>query len=782
MQAASRVAVGPKVMAPSAQTRLGLRSNNAVQAIVIDGVFDVGLEVTHDGGLAEAGSQRGLTADQLADMVRRRGGAGRDLRILLPAAAQHVDLLAQTAHILQCDILVPPATARLRYVRAGADGVEVPVPMDPTTGHPVDWKVVQPRDRATTLPGWFDLVGGLVLERSGTVTVPLPGGVALASRSHFIACRAVAATLAPTHPGLTTVAVAVRSGRFLVGDYKGGSTLQSGQELAATLAPLPLYGGDLRLWLVWPDRPAELETLIDNVLELAETSGAVVWAPPVGGRAEIVQPCRDLSARDSSGRVSAWERFTELSATVRRFTSDADGRLMPEGGCVTYARRDVPLVSGPPTNEGGARNRPHEVARPTADEPDPRVGNAFPIDLPIVDDGRPAVYCADGTLHAVASRQMRELLVAAGWRGSNIVLMSSVPPEQAQLVHRYLHVLGRQLGCRMFLAPSIAGSIPIARSEAKTERGPEPAASQDRGWAADPDERAVTAVVDRPPLVPAARDDRSHGVRWLPDRPQVNAVSLDVYVGCPWEAERAAVDGIPSPHLFLLGRLQPTRLARELTRGHLLRLRVEPGGAVDLPMSDVRPPPELQHLLSPTDTYLLPAGWLDRTLIVGAAPVRDGRAGVPQAVPGLPLTICSNGARHGADGLPNDVPLWPRGRLRAAATAYALVPTVRREPAGGWVKLHKHRPRPVPGWRLVQLRIGRGRAIDVAAAARLLAPLSAVRSHAPKMLSQNINLILPRRSFPRVIVRRVFDLSGSCWRERKDVRNLPFSAVLDLSV
>src|SRR4029453_17902957 len=109
-----------------------------------------------------------------------------------------------------------------RAARA-ARGAE-PVPVDRASGAVVDWVLLQPPALATSLPGWFDLAGGLVLPRSGLATLPLPGGLEFANRDDFVVRRAAAARLGAGHPRLVTVAAAIRDGAFrLWPSQKGGA-------------------------------------------------------------------------------------------------------------------------------------------------------------------------------------------------------------------------------------------------------------------------------------------------------------------------------------------------------------------------------------------------------------------------------------------------------------------------------------------------------------------------------------------------------------------------------
>ena len=167
--------------------------------------------VAPDGGLATTRRpDQSLTGAQLADLVRDGGGGGLDVRLLVAAGPETLPTIRALARELDRDVLVAPAGSELRRVPSifappanvgprddnergdGADGDVMPVELG--TGYPVDWVIVQPSGRETSTQGWYELVGGLVLERVGTAALPLPGGgLALATRDDFVRRRSAAA-------------------------------------------------------------------------------------------------------------------------------------------------------------------------------------------------------------------------------------------------------------------------------------------------------------------------------------------------------------------------------------------------------------------------------------------------------------------------------------------------------------------------------------------------------------------------------------------------------------
>ena len=596
----------------------------------IDGLFDLWLEHVVGGFAAPAAPDRPLDARRIADLVRRAGAAGDDVRLLAADGARHADVAREVAGLLGRDVLVTPAGSDVRHRhRPGDDDtLRDAIPIDRLTGQPVDWLVIQPPDLATELPGWFALRDGVVRPRTGVVALPMPSGLALATRADFTARRASVTRLVAGDPELATLAVTVRAGTFLVGDYRGTQDVYSGHQLAGALAELPLYGGDLRAWLTWPSDPAEQQRLAGNLSELAEATGATVWTPPIGGTAEISEPHRDLRALDPAGQPAPWLAYPPSDEfSPPRFRSDPDGRLIPA----------VELVLA------GLAGRP------------------------------------------------------------------TYRPEPADR------------------APT-AGDQPLA----------------------SPSHRPEMALDEE-------RDD-GYGVSWLPPRLPVNVSPFELYLDSAWPAARVARDGVPSPELFLVGRLAPTS---DGGGPYLLRVRVEPGGATQAPV-DLHVPAELQHLLREAEAYLLPAGRLDHVrLLAGYSLDSNGLTMLDQEFVEPPrLLLCSADARHGMPGLPNDTPRWPRQR---PGRAYAVLPAPDAALPTGWLWLHHTAPAPTAGHWLIEVQVPERRAIDIKAGAARLAPLTSVRTRAHRLLSASITIVLPARSYDRVTVLRLFEATAQFW-------------------
>ncbi|GAB3806191.1 hypothetical protein [Micromonospora zhanjiangensis] len=603
----------------------------------VAGLFDLIL----DEPVPAESSAAGRDARQVADLVRRSAEPADDVRVLAGDGGGREALFREVAGLLGRDVFVTPKGADIRHQGSDdeADGLYDAVALDRSTRQPVDWLVIQPPDLSTPLPGWFAVDGGVVRPRDGIVCLPMSDGLALATRADFVTRRSAAYRLRTGFPGLATVAVTVRAGAFLTSDYRGTQRTHTGLRLAAVLAEL-LYGADLRLWLTWPPEQTEQRQLEANVQELADTVGATVWTPPVGGAAQLLDDGHDLRAVDSTGTPGRWRchRPTGLTGTPA-FRSDPDGRLVPVA-----------------------------PAEPAADQVTP--------------------------------------------------------------------------------APVAAG-----RPEPVTVR---------------PSERPSVLVEQR--RAPAS------GVAWLRPGQCVNADPFDVFVAADREPRQAVENGLPSPELFLIGRLEPRPAPSTRAATHLFRIRVEPGGAI--PMASMRShiPANLQHLLAGHDAYLLPAGRLDRLrLLAGYQVSAAGALTAAGEFDAAPVRLDCDGSWHGVAGLPNDVPRWPGSR---AGRAYALVPARGSGPPRRWLRLYRREPAVVAGRLLLEVQVPTGRAIDVGATAETLTRLPAVRSRAGTLWSAGVELIVPARHYDRLRVDRVAEATESSWRRRRNAPNGPLPTVL----
>jgi hypothetical protein len=262
--------------------------------------------------------------------------------------------------------------------------------------------------------------------------------------------------------------------------------------------------------------------------------------------------------------------------------------------------------------------------------------------------------------------------------------------------------------------------------------------------------RRLTALVDR------GHAGSAHRVPWLPAVPRTNPDAVELYVWTSVPPEYLPAHGLLTTDVFLLARLDLDRLAHSQRTGWLLCLTVAAGRAVDL-LAHARQLPErlLHRVREASDTYLVPLAWLP-DVEVSAVYELDGRGGHARmgSWTGAELTVRFAGADHGVPGLPNDVVRWPTrpGQSRAYLTlpedARAMVARLASHP--GWLPLHRRRPNPARGHRLVDVGVDRHRAIDVAATLAVLADAPVVGSSLYGFIGSD--LALPATEFPRTPV------------------------------
>jgi hypothetical protein len=783
------------------------------------GLHDIVLVHTPDGGLAHPDFPAvALSADQLADHARPGTTDGRQLRLLVDDGARHEGLLGRVADLLACDVIVAPAGASVGLL-PGPDGLTgEAVPVDRASGEIVDWRLIQPTSLATPLPGWFDLVGGLVLARTGLATLPLADGVEFVDRESFVRRRAAAAGLGVGHPDLVTVAVATGDKGFRLPGYESGNPAvragYSGQDLAAALAELELYGGDVRLWLRWPDDPARQHRTAIELAAFAETTGATVWAPAAGGEAVLLRGCQDLGVRDRSGNVTRWQEYRPPYVRAKpKFTTDLDGRLVPAAGPTAGRVGAVTMVSTARQPGTAPQSR---YAGLTA-EP----GVAM-LELSRLGDGRLAMQYADGSRLALGGRALRALLVDLGWVGEDLQLLTPVPPDAAEGLHTHLAALEGELGVELWSLPPDASVL--------VQDGPARAVDQRRrpvGWwrAGQPDPgrpdrrwhtvdgylvpvhrdapRPNRPAPTPPPAAPAAAappperplpapspyqvaasdpDGLVHGVEWIPQGPLVNTDPVRLWISCPWPPGRAAVEGVPAANLFLTGQLDGVRVARTTPGEHLLCLQVDAGCAIDLSRIDEVPSEVRRRFGATADLagcFLLPAAWLDQVRLVAGYPVDgDGRPGDPVELPGEPVSLRCADAEHGVDGLPDEVVRWPGDGL-TGQVAWVLLPEEPGAPVGDCLEAWLQPPPVRVGHRLASVRLDAGAAVDVPASAASLAGLVSVRSRLPDLLVSGVDLLLPSASYDRARVDLILYADGGRWQPQASRVDLPLSALFE---
>jgi hypothetical protein len=851
----------------------------------ITGLFDLWLGPGPRGGLVlPAQPDRSLNARALTELIHRSGEAANDVRILANDGARHAELFSEVAGLLGHDVLVSPDGTDVRHhaVR-GSNGPMHAVPLDRRTHRAMDWLVIQPPDLATPLPGWFAVDRGLVGPRKGVVGLPLRDGLVLACRADFVTRRATAHRLDAAPEQLLTVVVTARAGGFMVSDYGGTQRLYSGGQLAAVLGDLPLYNSDLRLWLAWPSDPDEQQSLAVQVRELAETTGATVWTPPVGGRAELVDDRRDLRALDQAGEAVEWQAHRSRFAGGRRaLRATPNGLLAPalvrESIAVHHRLAPAalpapaasplalpPPVSLPPTSSPPAPAPP--APSPPAPAP-PAPSPSTPAPAPPA-PSPPAPPVPAGPAHARPSpasampagpapaRPVRAAPPAPAPRISPAhalapaaqsapVLMPTEPPgpvpprpelppsaragrhglaesrhgladEQRKATARperpRWSAVGRAVAQRSVIEPAAALTAAAgpeaarpataelvatrpATTEAEAARpataelvATQPASAElvaTRPFAAKLEAAWLSAAArerltdppggtvgpfPRPALVVEERGASAYGPAWLSPRQQVNAEEFEAFIVSPVDPWSLA-DGIPSAELFLVAYLDLKLIP---DGSWVLRVRVRPGGAIPMVALHARMPARLQHLYGISGAYLLPAARLNQVVMLGAFRLDAGHLTPVDEFAGDQLRIRSLAATGSIAGLPQEIRRWPAFGHRRA---YALLPAGTSRLPRGWLRLYRRPPQPQSGRLLLELRVPRDRAIDVAATAEALAPLARVHTQAERLRTARVELILASRSYGRVSLRKAYRVDGGTWRRVPRVLGGPLPAVL----
>ncbi|MDR7277284.1 hypothetical protein [Catenuloplanes atrovinosus] len=288
-------------------------------------------------------------------------------------------------------------------------------------------------------------------------------------------------------------------------------------------------------------------------------------------------------------------------------------------------------------------------------------------------------------------------------------------------------------------APSRFRTAADGRLRPVGDDAPRPAPDRDLGGAPDPVEDPGggpdAALTDAGPLPPGT------GLSWLPADLPGNSAPLTLWVPCDWPVERVVLEGLPTARLFIVGVAGETAPA-----GPHVRVHAAPGAAVSLTDCVYLAPLGPRAELTPAaGRYLIPAGRLDR--------VRLADTEVPGA-----LVVRSTGARHGVDGLPEEVVPWPA----APREVYALLPDDGETPPDPLPLL----PEPPPvraGHRLVRLRVPTGGGIDVTASLAALAPLTSVRTRLWDLRLAGAGPVLPPAAYPAVTVTGVSRAADGAW-------------------
>jgi hypothetical protein len=283
----------------------------------------------------------GLLDDAVAirSLMRANGQLGADVRLLFDDGEGHLDAATEIANALRCDVYLTPHGATVTYhCEPGPVPTWEAVATDGASGAPTQWLPVRCSDLAPDTPTWFVSVAGRLRQSAGLVSVPLPGGLAFATRSAFPAVAAVAARLADRHapvvPALTTITVGVELGRFEIGRFNDAGSLLGGLEFATLVAAsLDDVQPDVQLAIAWPAQEAARISLDQELMRLADALNRTVWVPEQGSRV-VVAPENapgTFAVQDDQGEPGRWRAYRSrlCAAATLRFTTDAAGCLVP---------------------------------------------------------------------------------------------------------------------------------------------------------------------------------------------------------------------------------------------------------------------------------------------------------------------------------------------------------------------------------------------------------------------------------------------------------------------
>jgi hypothetical protein len=738
--------------------------------------------------------------------IRTRGDRHTDVRLLVDDGEQHAGLAKAIARNLGCDVYLTPNGATVRYVRESsslAGNSWDAIAVDRESGVPVPWLVVRPAALPADVPTWFVTIRGRLRQSNGLVSVHLPDGIAFATKTTFRDATYLAANMRPATSRITTIAVNADLGSFEISRFDDTGSLLTGVEFATLIAAsLDVIHPDVQIALTWPRDTAACAALDTELMRLADALNRTVWVPQPQGAAFVLSGCGEFAAVDEVGGPSVWRPYPSrmVAEFSPRYGTDLDGRLVPRGELLTAAFPGVHLVSVPALQLESLRPWYESVA-PSAD--------VFTLDLAVLADGRLGVLIESGRPVAVGPRELRTLLRAAGWAGEDLLLLTQPPAPYWDAALRHVQSLADHLTADIWLAE--AGADVWAQEDGRLAAS---SAQGGRGWhvvtydrpsdLAGGDEiplpRGLTTAASagshpvrpasviaqftstdlvvagpRPPAPPQQPDvvepagltlaralgkGAPHAVPWLPTAPVVNRKAIDLYVWTPLPSDQIEAWGLPSADLFLLAGQDPLRISDHRRVGYLLRLHVPDEAAVELDEHLSDAPVDVRHrLITSGATHLLPLAWLSDLRVTGRFDL-DQRGGIATRtdIDAAALAIRFEGAGHGVPGLPNDVALWPDKTSKAAAgAAYLMLPD--DDSAGaramhrGFVPLTRTKPALLDGYRLLEVKIRKQRAVDVPSTLDSLNGMPVVgRMHD----FVGLDLLLPEEDLPRAIVSKVW--------------------------
>ncbi|HEX6871075.1 MAG TPA: hypothetical protein VF163_08255, partial [Micromonosporaceae bacterium] len=402
----------------------------------------------------EPGTDGAWDVDRLAVAVQRRAGRQTDVRWLTDDGARHRDVARTLAGRLHCDVYLTPAGARLRYLKESSpffgDAWHAIV-TDASTSEPLEWTVVRPPGLPDGVPTWFMSSRGRLRQSGGLVTLPLPGGLAFATKATFRDIAELTAQLRAGPDRVTPLTVNVEQGKFEISRFDDAGALLGGAEMATLVAAnLDVIHPDVQLAITWPTGDERCKALEAEVIRFANALNRTIWVPEPAGSAVVLAGPGEFAAVDEIGAPSAWRSYGpggrdhgNHDGLDGLLSTDRDGRLLPAGEIAMTGFGGVPLVSVPPGQLDELREWYESVATPEG---------LFAIDLAVLGDGRLALCLIDGRFRAVGPRELRALLIAAGWSGEDLLLVAQPAESLWPGLAEHAQQLGEALALDIWLA------------------------------------------------------------------------------------------------------------------------------------------------------------------------------------------------------------------------------------------------------------------------------------------------------------------------------------------
>ena len=258
-------------------------------------------------------------AQELARWVGQQTGPECDIRVLVPDAHEHSTLLGDLADARRCDVYVPKPGTELRDTPGGPLSVRV------SSGMPMSWALIRPRDIPEGADAWFEHDSGRVVPREGVAVVELGTCVGFVTRASFMDTLVYVARTA-----VTPIVVTVEGGRFIVGHFDGTVTDVDGTEFGRVLTEtVKDLAPEVRLALTWPAEADACAALDRELSRLARRLDRVVWVPARRGSAAVADGLTEPVSRGYDGRPAPWLRYDPANPGVSALVSRPDGRLVP---------------------------------------------------------------------------------------------------------------------------------------------------------------------------------------------------------------------------------------------------------------------------------------------------------------------------------------------------------------------------------------------------------------------------------------------------------------------